>query len=323
MTRGVRAALLAAAGAAVLALALMAGPAGFGWPDTGTAVGRAVLRLRLYRLATAFTVGAGLAAAGVVLQALLRNPLADPYVLGVSSGGALGAALAILTGLAAFSPAVLPAAAFVTALATLALVYALANRPAGPSIYGLLLSGVIVSALASSLLMLLVSLAPVEGLHEITWWMLGSLEVASPRLLAVAAGAVGASLLLFLFLARDLNALTLGREMAHHVGVRTRVAVGLGLAGATLASAAAVSLAGLVGFVGLVVPHAVRTLTGADHRRLLPAAALGGGFFLVGCDAVARSLFAPVDIPVGVLTALTGGPFFLYLLRSRRHGWVE
>ena len=283
----------------------------------------AIAMFRRYRLAAGFLVGAALALSGAVLQALLRNPLAEPYVLGVSSGGAFGAALVIVAGLATWHVLALPGGAFVAALATLLTVYALASRSGAPSVYGLILSGVVVSAMLNSLLMLLISFASVEGLHTITWWMLGNLQVTSgTRLLACGACVVAAFATVWL-LARELNALALGREMAHHLGVRTRLVIALALGAATLAAAAAVALAGLIGFVGLIVPHAVRQVVGADHRRLLPVAAVAGGVFLVACDLVARLVLAPMELPVGVVTALTGGPFFLMLLRRRKRSWVE
>jgi len=316
--------LLLALAPLVLGGALLVGPTPPALLDPATDLGRAVLLLRLYRVGAAFAVGAALSGAGVVLQALLRNPLAEPYVLGVSSGAALGAALAIFFGLTAWGPLVLPASAFALGLLTMALVYALGSRHGVPSPYGLLLSGVIVSAVGSSLLMLLISLAPVEGLHSITWWMLGDLQSASGPLLAgcaVLMALAGGGVWLF---ARELDALTLGREMAHHLGARPALVVGLGLAAATLLTAAAVALAGLIGFVGLMVPHVVRSLLGPAHRRLLPAAALAGGLLLVLCDAAARTVAAPLEVPVGVITALLGGPFFIVVLRRRRMaGWVE
>ncbi len=327
MNRRLAGVLLALAVPLALALGLAAGPAGFGWPDPTTALGRSLWLLRGTRVGAGFAVGAGLACAGVLMQALLRNPLADPYVLGVSSGGALGAAAVVLTvGTGALHGLAMPLGAFAVALLTLGLVLLLAGRAAGggPSLYGLLLSGVIVAALLSSLLLLLVSMATHEGLRTITWWMLGSLQVHEPAVLVAGALPIGLAVLGALALARELDALTLGRSMAHHLGVRTRLAVGLGLAFATLAAATAVALAGLIGFVGLVVPHAARAIAGAGHRRLLPAAVLGGGAFLVLCDAAARTLFAPVELPVGVVTALIGGPFFLFILRRRRgRGWIE
>jgi len=306
----------------VLLACLAVGPTGLGLPQGG------VLTLRLHSLLTSFVVGAALACAGAVFQAILRNPLAEPYILGVSSGAGLGAAVAILTGWAMASVFVLPAIAFVAAALTLWIVFALASRGGRSSVYSLILSGVMVSSICSSLLMFAVAVAPVDGFHDIVWWMLGNLQPASLRLLQVSAVVVAAGCAILWWLAPALNALTLGEETAHHVGVRTRgvIVAALGLASAI--TAAAVGLAGLIGFVGLIVPHMVRNVAGPDHRRLIPLAAVSGGVFLAVADAAARSIMpllagVPVMIPVGVVTALCGGPFFLVILRRRRQGWVE
>jgi iron complex transport system permease protein len=306
----------------VLGACLLAGAAGIEalW---NAANAKIILWHRLHRVAAGFIIGAGLSCSGVVLQALLRNPLADPYVLGVSSGAGLGAALVIISGLAAVA-GFLPAGAFLAALLTLGIVVLLARRSGAPSLYGLLLSGVIVSSMCSSVLMLIISIVPVEGLHSIMWWMLGNLQVVLAPLLLVSTGLIVLGIFGIWGLARPLNAMTLGRDMAHHLGIRTGATITLGLALATLTTAAAVGLAGLIGFVGLIVPHLARSLVGPDHRRLIPAAALAGGWFLALCDALARTVIAPVEMPVGVITALLGGPFFLFLLRRRRqHGWLE
>lgn len=306
----------------VLAVCVLLGPDGFGLPDTATPMGKVLLELRLYRMAAGFFVGAGLACSGAVLQALLRNPLADPYVLGVSGGGALGAALAIFFGWSAVHVLALPAGAFVMALATLLLVYRLASRGSVVSVYGLILSGVVVSSMLSSFLMLLVFFAG-DRMPPIIFWMLGNLQVTDASLLLACGGCMLVAFLVIWLLSRELNALTLGRDMAHHLGVRTEVAVALALGAATLAAASAVALCGLIGFVGLIVPHAMRQVAGADHRRLVPAAAVAGGVFLAVCDTFARLVVAPVELPVGVITALTGGPFFLVLLRRRKQTWLE
>jgi iron complex transport system permease protein len=300
----------------ILGGCLLLGPSGIGLPDLQS--GRDILLLRLTRVISGLVVGAALSCAGVVFQAILRNPLAEPYVLGVSSGAGLGAAFAILSGLAAGSALALPASAFVMASLTLALVYGLSGeRGESPSAYTLVLCGVMVSAICSSLLMFLVSVSSQEGMHNVVWWMLGDLEVASHGLLVFAALLVVGGCAGLWLMARELNALMVGHELAHHLGIRVRSATLLALALATLLAATAVAQAGLIGFVGLIVPHALRHLVGPDHRRLVPAAALGGGAFLAACDALARTL-PPVEIPVGVVTALLGGPFFLYLLHRRR-----
>lgn len=282
------------------------------------------MELRLHRVLTGFIVGAGLAGAGVVMQALLRNPLAEPYVLGVSSGAGLGAATAVFFGWSAAFAWSVPAMAFVGGVATLTLVYFLGSRGGGTSIYGLLLSGIIVSAVLSNLLMLIVALAPVEGMHSIMWWILGNLQLSSPAFLMTGGVLVLVALVALTIAGPQLNALTLGREAAHHLGVRTGMMIVVCLGLATLLAATSVALAGLIGFVGLIVPHAARAWVGPDHRKLPGIAALLGGLFLVVCDAVARTIIAPQEIPIGVITALVGGPFFLaLLLRRRKGGWLE
>jgi iron complex transport system permease protein len=313
---------LLAAVPVILAAALALGSAGL--PDWNTPMGQAVLSLRWHRILTGFIVGAGLAGAGVVMQALLRNPLAEPYILGVSSGAGLGAALAVFFGWSATALWAVPGMAFVGGVVTLTVVYLLAVRAGGASIYGLLLSGIIVSAMLANLLMLVVSLSSMEGMHSIMWWILGNLQLGSDSLLMTGTVLVAVALVALTLVGPQLNALTLGRETAHHLGVRTGMMIVVCLGLATLLAATAVALAGLIGFVGLIVPHAARAWVGPDHRKLPATAALMGGLFLVVCDALARTVFAPQEIPIGVVTALVGGPFFLFLLlRRRKGGWLE
>ncbi|MCG3149669.1 MAG: Hemin transport system permease protein HmuU [Verrucomicrobiae bacterium] len=288
-----------------------------------SAWGSPIMELRLHRVLTGFIVGAGLAGAGVVMQALLRNPLAEPYVLGVSSGAGLGAAVAVYFGWSAAFAWSVPATAFVGGIATLTLVYALAARTGG-SIYGLLLSGIIISAVLANLLMLIVSLAPIEGMHSIMWWILGNLQLSATPLVITGGTIVVIALIVLTLLGSQINALTLGREAAHHLGVRTGLMIIVCLGLATLLAATAVALAGLIGFVGLIVPHVARAWVGPDHRKLPVFAAILGGLFLVVCDTLARTLFVPQEIPIGVVTALVGGPFFLTILLRRRKGsWLE
>lgn len=299
----------------LLALCVLMGPSGIGLPDLQSQ--RDILMLRLARVLAGFIIGAALSCSGVVFQAVLRNPLAEPYVLGVSSGAGLGAALAIMTGFAGAFTTALPLCAFLTAVVTLALVYGLSGNSSTPSLYGLILSGVVVSAVCSSLLMFIVSASSIEGMHNILWWMLGNLDMPSDAVLGLSALLVAAGCAGLWLMARELNALTLGHQMAHHLGIRVKASIITALLLGTLVAATAVGVAGLIGFVGLIVPHIMRTLVGPDHRRLIPAAAIGGGAFLAVCDAFARTVL-PVEIPVGVITALLGGPFFLFLLKRRR-----
>ncbi len=257
-------------------------------------------------------VGAALALAGAVLQTVLRNPLADPFVLGLSGGASLAAAAVLATGLAAVGAFVLPVASFVGAAAALLVVAAVA-RAAGGGPVTLILSGVVMGGITSSLLMLILTFSESRALQSVTWWMMGNLSCAEPVQLAVTGVCAGVAAVVLLAQARRLNALVLGPDLARTLGVRTERVVPLVLGAASLATAAAVSLAGVIGFVGLIVPHAVRRLAGANHRALLPLSALGGGVFLVACDQAGR-LFGEVEVPAGVITALAGGPFFLYLL---------
>ena len=278
----------------------------------GSNVSDALFWLRFWRVLAGLVVGASLALAGAVLQTVLRNPLADPFVLGLSGGASLAAAAVLATGLAAVGAFVLPTASFIGAVVALLVVAAIA-RTAGGGPVTLILSGVVMGGITSSLLMLILTFSDSRALQSITWWMMGNLSSAEPAQLAVTGACAGAAVLVLLAQARKLNALVLGADSARTLGVRTERVVPLVLGAASLATAAAVSLAGVIGFVGLIVPHAVRRLAGANHRALLPLSALGGGVFLVACDQAGR-LFGEVEVPAGVITALAGGPFFLYLL---------
>lgn len=317
--------LLVVAIAALLAFSLLLGPSGIGLPDTGSGAGRAILSLRLSRLLMGLMTGSALAASGVVFQALLRNPLAEPYVLGVSGGAGLGATVSILATSGVFLAFGLPVSAFAGALLTLLLVYGIAARGSGgqPSVYSLVLSGVIVSSICSSIIMFLVSTASVEGMHNVIWWMLGSLQPVSSFQQLVSGGLVLGALAGIWLLSPRLNVLALGRDLAHYQGIHANRVMVTGLLLATLLAAVAVSLSGMIGFVGLIVPHVMRAWFGPDHRRLVPLTALAGGTFLVLSDAVARTILAPLEIPVGVVTALAGGPFFLMILQGRmKQAWL-
>ncbi len=316
---GVILALLAGAGCAALAVALSMGSVAI---DASTIlralVGRAsgtgaiiVVDLRLPRALAAFAVGGLLAVAGALMQVLLRNPLADPYVLGISGGAAVGALATMIAGAAAL---VAPAA-LAGALVSTLLVFSLARTGAAATPWTatrLLLTGVVVAAGWSALIALLLTVAPDAQVKGMLFWMLGDLSAVPPPLPALATLAL--VLVLAFGLARDLNVLVRGETIATTLGVEVpRVTLALH-ALAALATAAAVTTAGSVGFVGLVVPHALRLVIGNDQRVLLPAAALAGGALLVLADTLARSVIAPAQLPVGVITALVGVPVFLYLL---------
>ena len=308
--------------AGVLAAACLASVfAGAVSVPVGQLLDSGIVRLRLARILLGVVAGAGLSVAGVLFQALLRNPLADPYVLGVSSGSALGAAGAILLGLAALGPWTLPAAAFVGGTGTIVLVYLLGRQAeGGVGVQTLLLAGVIVSSLFGSLLMFLVWVSSSQDMHNVIWWLLGNLQIFDWGLLWTVTAVVLAGTTVTALFARDLNLLTLGEEPAAHLGLGVeRTKVMFFLVG-SLVTAATVAACGLIGFVGLVVPHTVRLAFGGDHRRLVLASALAGASLLVLADAFARTLLAPLEIPIGVVTAFLGGPFFLFLLRRRRRG---
>lgn len=277
-----------------------------------------ILELRIWRVALGALVGASLAAAGAVLQTLLRNPLAEPYVLGLSSGAGLATVIAIVAGLSAWGVFALPAAGFFGALISLFVVYRLARSGGGATSHALILAGVIWGSLCGSVLMFLVSQSTAEGLHAVMWWMLGDLQVYDVRLLGAVAAINGLALVVLGFIARDLNVMWLGEENAGHIGLNPERLKMMALALSAVLAASAVSVSGLIAFVGLVAPHAVRALVGPDHRRLLPACALAGAAFLVWADGIGRTILYPVEVPVGVLTALTGAPFFLILLKRRQ-----
>jgi iron complex transport system permease protein len=322
--------LLALALAASLALGLAVGPSGLALADVWAALGGGadavardiVLRVRLPRALLAAGVGASLATAGAAFQALLRNPLADPFILGVSGGAALGAIVVIaLGGALGLAGSAAPPAAFAGALASVALLLAAAGPLGRLDPTRLLLIGVVFNSLASAAIVFLASLAGLAEGSRIFLYLIGNLSDAQPAL----AGWIGAFLALGLAalapLARALNALALGDDAAALLGFEpTRVKLALLLATSLLVGAA-VAVAGLVGFVGLIVPHALRLLVGADHRLLLPASALGGASFLVLCDALARTALGGPELPVGAITALVGGPLFLALLRRREGLW--
>ena len=273
-----------------------------------------VLRVRLPRIALAAVVGFALAAAGTVMQGFFRNPMADPSIVGVSSGAAVGAVAVIVTGVSLPFGLGLPAAAFAGALCAAFGVYVIASEGGRTPVATLLLAGVAVQTLLGAV----VSFALVHagrGIREAVFWLMGRLHGSTwGKVHLVAAVAVPLVLLLLPF-TRDLNALLLGEADARSVGVEVERTRKLLLAVASVVTAAAVAVAGVIGFVGLVVPHVMRLLVGPDHRILLPTSALAGAAFLVAADAVARA--GAAELPVGIVTAAVGAPFFLYLLRRR------
>jgi len=314
--------VLALAAVAVAVIGLAVGPANLavgevwaGLTGSADAATSAIVReLRLPRVLLAFLIGGSLAVTGATLQALVRNPLADPYLLGLSGGAGLGAVTAIALGVG--GAWAVPLAALVGALGAIALVYRVALVGGGMlDTRVLLLAGVVVGALAASVMGAIMALSPAPEVRNALLWLLGSLDGASWRSLGVFAVYAVLPLLALYALARPLDLLALGEEPARFLGTDVERTKRLLYVSASLLTAAAVSVSGIIGFVGLVVPHAMRITWGHTHRALLPGAFLLGGTLLVVADAVARTAFAPLELPVGVVTALIGVPVFVWLVR--------
>jgi len=271
--------------------------------------------IRLPRIVFAGIVGGSLAAAGVVFQGLLRNPLADPYILGISSGAAVGALCALLLGVG-FAPGV-SGSAFLGALLTVILVYGIARTRAELHSATLLLAGVIVNAFFGAVIMFLIATAGDKKLHNAMFWLMGDLSLALWPEIFLAGLFLLAGLVIIFVNARALNLIAVSEETAGQLGVHVERTKTILLGAASLITGVAVSVSGIIGFAGLIVPHLMRMLLGSDHRLLLPASVLFGGGFLIVADTLARTILAPSELPVGVITALCGAPYFIYLLRRR------
>lgn len=280
---------------------------------------RDILNLRLARIILAILTGGGLSVVGVMLQGLLRNPLCEPYVLGISSGASLGAVLAIVSGIncAVLNFGVLPLFAFLGAAAALFLVYRIAQVNGRLPAQNLLLTGVVMGTVLSSIVILIISFSQKETIHSVIWWMLGSLQIFEVGLLSLVGLAVLSGLVCSFMFYRELNAISLGEEEALHLGIDTERLKKYLFLTASLVTGAIVSVVGMIGFVGLIVPHFMRLIVGPDHRILIPSSFLAGGIFLVVCDSIARVAVAPSEIPAGAITAILGGVFFIYLLRRK------
>lgn len=318
--------LLAAAVAAALLLALRMGAVAIpvreiaaALAGTGDPTTVAIVReLRLPRSVLAALVGAALAASGATFQALLRNPLAEPYILGVSGGAAIGAVSAIVSGVAALAVWSVPAAAFAGSLVAIALVFRVASGASGGiDTRVLLLAGVVVGAFFNALILLLLSFADTDRFRAAFFWMMGSLAGADATSLLWLAACLVPAVGVLLGLARAFDLLSIGEDTAMHLGSDPRRTKIVAYVTASLAVAASVAVVGVIGFIGLVVPHALRLAWRGDHRFLLPASFVAGAAFLLAADTVARVALAPSELPVGVVTALVGVPVFVVLLRRR------
>lgn len=281
--------------------------------------------IRAPRTLMGVLVGASLAVSGAVMQGLFRNPLADPGLVGVSAGAGLGAILAIVLGgllppaIAAFTGIyTVPMAAFLGGWLTTMLLYRVSTNRGRTSVAVMLLAGIAVGALSGALSGVLVYMADDAQLRDLTFWGLGSLAGATWTKFAVAAPLIALSLAATPFLAKGLNALTLGEATAQHLGIRVQLMKNVAILTVAGATGAAVAVSGGIGFVGIVIPHLLRLAIGPDHRYLLPASALLGGSLLLFSDMISRTIIAPAELPIGIVTATIGGPFFLYILLRNR-----
>lgn len=288
---------------------------GFGEPDATLA--NIVWRIRLPRVLLAALAGATLSLGGLVFQAILRNPLAEPYILGISGGAAIGAIIGILLDLSRFPGVAL--LAFGGCMVTLFLVLVIASVKLSLKQDSLILAGVMVNAFCSSVIMFLLSLTQDARLHNILFWLMGDLSLSDARQTLILAASLLPCFVLLFLMARPMNLLLLGEEMAASMGVNVRLVSLVLVVVSSFMVSATVCQSGLLGFVGLVTPHLLRLLFGPDHRVLVPACILGGGAYLVWCDLLARFLPAQGEMPVGVITAIIGAPLFIFLLqRSKR-----
>ncbi|MBE6370162.1 MAG: iron ABC transporter permease [Lentisphaerae bacterium] len=296
-------------------LGIIFGSAGLVWQDFNSDI---VLTLRLQRAAASAVVGSSLALAGLTLQAVLRNSLAEPFTLGISGGASVGAALAFVLELHLLSYYIVPAMAWIGALIMLAAVLLTGGRK---GVENLLLSGVIAGTAASGVLMYLVSCADNDELAGVTWWMLGDLQAVDPVLLYPALAATLIACVVLHCFGRELNALALGSNVAWSIGVPPGFYTVFFIIIGSLLAAQTVALAGMIAFAGLIVPHLIRRFYGCDHRKIVIPAALWGGVFMQICDLLSRLLNPTRELPVGVLTAVVGGAMFLYVLNKSRESW--
>ncbi|MCP4650512.1 MAG: iron ABC transporter permease [PVC group bacterium] len=278
-----------------------------------------IFQIRLPRILLGFAVGSALSIAGVILQGMFRNPLVEPYTLGISGGAVLGVCLIVVFRLHKLLGVIaLPIAGSLGAICVVLLVYFLSMRKGMIKIQGLLLSGVMISFICSSLVMLIMAVMRAEDVHGIIFWIMGSLEQSSWFLINSVTVVSLIGLGVAYCFCRDLNAFSLGEEGAKHLGVNTETTKKILFLLASILTGMSVSVAGVIGFVGLVIPHFMRIYVGSDHRILLVASSLAGAAFLIGCDTLARIIIAPQELPVGVITGIVGGIVFIYALICKK-----
>lgn len=275
-------------------------------------------QIRMPRIVLAIAVGGSLGLTGSILQGIYRNPLVEPYTLGISGGASLGVAIVIVLGLHAVNMIMLPLAGFIGALATIFLVYTLSIRKGSLDINRMLLIGVMISFVASSAMMFLMSISSAEDLHSIVFWIMGSLDEPNTQLIYLMLGVSLFGLVVAYSFARPLNALQLGQSKAEHLGINASTAIRILFVVSSLMAGICVAVAGVIGFVGLIIPHLVRIIIGSDFRISLIGSFLGGGLFLVVSDVVARTIIAPNELPIGVITGIVGGLIFMVVLSNMK-----
>ncbi|MDI6841000.1 MAG: iron ABC transporter permease [bacterium] len=277
-----------------------------------------LFQIRLPRIILGFAIGSALSIAGVILQGMFHNPLVEPYTLGISGGAALGVCLNFVFRLTRIGVLSIPVSGFLGAIAVILLVYSLSTRKRRLKIQELLLTGVMISFISSSLIMLIMAVSRVENLQGIIFWIMGSLEQPNWLLIKIALLISILGLIISYFFSVDLNAIALGEEEALHLGINVEMTKRLLFVLASLLTGCSVSVAGIIGFVGLVIPHFMRMFVGVDHRILLVTSAFAGATFLILCDTLSRTIVAPLELPVGVITGILGGVIFIYFLYKKQ-----
>jgi len=274
--------------------------------------------IRIPRTLLGFAIGGSLSLAGAILQGIYRNPLVEPYTLGISGGASLGVTFAIVSGLRLLNVLFLPLAGFIGAFATIFLVYTLSLGKGGLSVNRMLLIGVMISFISSSLMMFLMSVTSAENIHGIVFWIMGSLNESNSTMITLMVVLSVFCLLVSYLFVMPLNALRLGEEKARHLGFNANGVIRILFIITSLLTGACISVAGIIGFVGLVIPHIVRLWVGTDYRILLIASFLSGSTFLILCDVLARTIIAPNELPIGVITGIVGGVAFILLLNNTK-----
>lgn len=316
--------LIAVAGAAILSLGVGEIRIPFGdiprlITDTESMEYGVLAYIRIPRTVLGFAVGGSLSLAGAILQGIYRNPLVEPYTLGISGGASLGVTFAIVAGLHLLNMMFLPLAGFIGAFTTIFLVYTLSLKKGALSVNRMLLIGVMISFISSSLMMFLMSITAVENIHGIVFWIMGSLNESNTTMVWIISALSVVCLLVAYLFVMPLNALRLGEEKARHLGINSNVTIRILFVITSLLTGACIAVAGIIGFVGLVIPHIVRLWVGSDYRIMLIASFLSGSAFLILCDVLARTIISPNELPIGVITGILGGIVFIVLLsRSQK-----